>query len=938
MEIRACCGQTARIAYQGENDRMQVRFDISDIMAEFPGGVAALTVRRPGDTEAVASNSAVLDGTDLVWTVSAWECERQGFLYAQIVYSAGETVAKTKIYRFSVSESLITSVDPEPDDWADWVEGLMTAAAATQAAVDSYNAMTATATGLPEGSTPTAEIDHSGENPVLKLGIPKGDTGDPGQDGAPGADGYSPSASVSKSGKTATITITDKDGTTTATVSDGEDGSPGDPTELIDDTAGSGATGKTWSADKLSDLKNEIQQKQNAPGTAGTAGQVLALDSNLDPVWSTPQSGSAESEWVNCPFEPGYIVTSSATVDMSTILYSGSLEHCVVSCSEGDQFKITGTGRMNPRLWAFVDANSAVLSVSGEDVTENGLILTAPENAVTLIVNVICTGTCLRKGTVKEYAEQLNREKSPVILKSASGTIATFNDGADGLPLESMVISINAVQSGTGDPSPENIRPITGKTKVSAYVSGHNLLPGNVPTSLRKGTISNSKIASATNARVFSFAVPKNAGLYATKKSSDSDAGNVGVVDNFTLTNGDNVYENKGFSGAVAQSVSTGNHGFFVVQAASILGTLTWWISRELMVTIGNARETYVKPQLRSEAEVDWSAVAGTVYGGTVDIVKGILTVTHGQIASYNGETLPGEWISDRDVYASGTTPTTGAQVVYELAQAITYYLTPVEMRSVLGVNHAWADNEGTVTLTYCADTGIVTKKAVTDVQVNGSSVVSSGVASVTVPVTDVQVNGTSILSQGVANVPMATASTLGVVKTDGSLGTGLSTGKVYVATAYDDQIKAGTQGYKPIVPLNQHQSVFYGLAKAAGDSTQSSSANTVGTYTESAKSAISGMLNAPETVSGSTPTINAKAGVRYICGEVSTLTIVVPASGIIDVTFESGSTPTVLTVTPPTGMTMRWANSFDPTSLEANTTYEINIADGCLGVACAWT
>ena len=45
--------------------------------------------------------------------------------------------------------------------------------------------------------------------------------GDPGQDGA---DGFSPVATVSKSGKIATITITDKNGTTTAQISDGEDG------------------------------------------------------------------------------------------------------------------------------------------------------------------------------------------------------------------------------------------------------------------------------------------------------------------------------------------------------------------------------------------------------------------------------------------------------------------------------------------------------------------------------------------------------------------------------------------------------------------------------------------------------------------------------------------------------------------------------------------
>ena len=96
-------------------------------------------------------------------------------------------------------------------------------------------------------------------------------------------------------------------------------------------------------------------------------------------------------------------------------------------------------------------------------------------------------------------------------------------------------------------------------------------------------------------------------------------------------------------------------------------------------------------------------------------------------------------------------------------------------------------------------------------------------------------------------------------------------------------------------------------------------------------------LKNAPVSVSGTTPTITALPGVRYVCGEVATLGITLPDSGIVDVTFESGSTATVLTITPPTGVTLKWANGFDPTALETDTTYEINIADG-LGVAASWT
>lgn len=202
--------------------------------------------------------------------------------------------------------------------------------------------------------------------------------------------------------------------------------------------------------------------------------------------------------------------------------------------------------------------------------------------------------------------------------------------------------------------------------------------------------------------------------------------------------------------------------------------------------------------------------------------------------------------------------------------------------------------------------------------------------------VQDVQVNGVSVVADGVANVPVGTANTLGVasVRTQQFI---MTNGVIEHRFAELNDAKNGTNTQRAINSSLMYAQSFYGLAKAAGDTTQSQSANPVGTYTDSAKSAISTMLNGPVSVSGTTPSITALPGIQYICGEVSTLDITLPASGCVDVVFESGSTPTVLTVTPPNGVTVKWANGFDPTALEADTTYEINIKDG-LGVAANWT
>ena len=204
--------------------------------------------------------------------------------------------------------------------------------------------------------------------------------------------------------------------------------------------------------------------------------------------------------------------------------------------------------------------------------------------------------------------------------------------------------------------------------------------------------------------------------------------------------------------------------------------------------------------------------------------------------------------------------------------------------------------------------------------------------------VPDIQVNGTSIVQNGVANVPIAGTNRLGVVKPNG-YGIGVEeNGNLYILRPSDVEIRAGDNQFRVLNPNIQHASAFYGLAKAAGADMASLLNATVGVYPEAQKSAISTMLNGSVAVSGSTPTITALPGVRYVCGEVSTIDITTPESGVVDIVFTSGSTPAVLTVTPPTGMTMKWANGFDPTALEANTTYEINIMDGCLGVAGTWT
>ena len=67
--------------------------------------------------------------------------------------------------------------------------------------------------------------------------------------------------------------------------------------------------------------------------------------------------------------------------------------------------------------------------------------------------------------------------KADAIVKSASGSIASFTDGGDNLPMKSLKVNIVPKQSGSGDPSPSNVRPISGWDAVDTNKMGVNLFP-----------------------------------------------------------------------------------------------------------------------------------------------------------------------------------------------------------------------------------------------------------------------------------------------------------------------------------------------------------------------------------------------------------------------------------------------------------------------------
>ena len=277
-----------------------------------------------------------------------------------------------------------------------------------------------------------------------------------------------------------------------------------------------------------------------------------------------------------------------------------------------------------------------------------------------------------------------------------TGRVVTFEATA-AAPLKALTAEITPLQAGTGNPSPENIRPITGFTGCTVLHCGKNLFDVTTYQFTQgkwinggDGTQSNNVAYASTTDFIPLFGLD---GLKITlnKRPGGGSPGIAFYSGNTYDTFVGGMKNNSGTAGEpMTVTVPDGTRYFRFTVPADTDG---------VQIEIGEAATTYAAFAGKSDS-VTWTA-AGTVYGGIMNWTTGKLTVTDGVIASYDGEELPGAWISDRDVYAAGTTPTTGAQVVYKLAAPVEYTVADVPAISTLaGANTVIADT-GNVTLTY---------------------------------------------------------------------------------------------------------------------------------------------------------------------------------------------------------------------------------------------
>ena len=279
----------------------------------------------------------------------------------------------------------------------------------------------------------------------------------------------------------------------------------------------------------------------------------------------------------------------------------------------------------------------------------------------------------------------------------------------EGYPL-SAVVSLEPKQAGTGDPSPENVRPISGWDSVQVTRCGKNLWTTDISYPVAndlfnydEGTQTYTFFPGrpAWSSSIFSLPFPIQTGT----KVTCSIFCESGRIDGAIYFGGYNKYNpaswqcsvdfprNQDLSGKVLTNtmVTTApltNFWAFFNAGCEVLEETKF----KVMYFIGENSGNWKPYQPGTTATL---TLPETIYGGTVDAVSGVGSKTWGYIASYNGESLPGEWISDRDVYSSGTTPTTGAQVAYKLSTPEPFQATGNQpIPALAGENTVYTDGD----------------------------------------------------------------------------------------------------------------------------------------------------------------------------------------------------------------------------------------------------
>lgn len=235
--------------------------------------------------------------------------------------------------------------------------------------------------------------------------------------------------------------------------------SPADKQALLYDGTENKWKNRAIAESDVTGLSTDLSGKMDKANPTGTGSLSLNRKSG------TMTGSNSVATGLNCEAS-GYV----SSAEGSSTVASGSYTHC-----EGIQ---TIAQRRSQHVFGefnVADTGGSGTTVKGTyiEIVGKGTADNARSNARTLdwSGNEVLAGT-LKVNNTKEVATK----EDISYVGSASGSIATFSDGGNNIPMKSCEVAIVALQAGTGTPSPSNPRPIIGFDSVVINNRTKNIL------------------------------------------------------------------------------------------------------------------------------------------------------------------------------------------------------------------------------------------------------------------------------------------------------------------------------------------------------------------------------------------------------------------------------------------------------------------------------
>lgn len=202
----------------------------------------------------------------------------------------------------------------------------------------------------------------------------------------------------------------------------------------------------------------------------------------------------------------------------------------------------------------------------------------------------------------------------------AEGRIASFHTTIP-RELRGITAQITPLQTGSGDPSPTTVRPITGWSGLTVKCAGHNQSPVGTFTYPTDGTV-------CVIAENLTPGLTYNASAH--RDSVTTTGSGIRIRFQYDI-GGETIYDPGGYgsTGWMTKSCAVPDGATNVRVAIQRASAVSAYSISDIQLEFGDTRTDYEPYRDVQTVPVSWQTDAGTVYGGSLDLLTGVLTVTH---------------------------------------------------------------------------------------------------------------------------------------------------------------------------------------------------------------------------------------------------------------------------------------------------------------------